>query len=155
CVITGDPHIVTFDNQNINTQGICKYTIARSPDGTDVTKAFNVEAKFENRHDNDMVSYVEYVTIEVYGYYIQLGRDNAAWVNGELVDPMHGVVHPGLRIVMNGNYVRVMTDFGLAVENDGKWTALVKFPVDFVGATEGLCGNNDENPDNDLLTRDG
>ncbi|ELU13584.1 hypothetical protein CAPTEDRAFT_37705, partial [Capitella teleta] len=55
----------------------------------------------------------------------------------------------------NGNYVRVMTDFGLAVENDGKWTALVKFPVDFVGATEGLCGNNDENPDNDLLTRDG
>ena len=56
---------------------------------------------------------------------------------------------------MNGPYARVETDFGLAVENDGKWTALVKLPPHYKAFTEGLCGNSNDNVTDDLITRQG
>ena len=73
------------------------------------------------------------------------------------IDPLIGASFEGgkLTIEMNGNFVRVETDFGLAVENDGVWTALIRFPLDFADVTEGLCGNNDGDPNNDMTTSDG
>ncbi|ELT87035.1 hypothetical protein CAPTEDRAFT_113759, partial [Capitella teleta] len=55
----------------------------------------------------------------------------------------------------NGNFMRIETDFGLVVENDGQWTAVIKVPTDFENATEGLCGNNDGDAENDMLTKEG
>lgn len=54
---------------------------------------------------------------------------------------------------MNGNFVRAETDFGLAIENDGEWTALVKGPKGL--PTSGLAGNNNGDPSDDMVTKEG
>ena len=61
----------------------------------------------------------------------------------------------GFRIIRNGRFVRLETDDNVVVENDGEWTALVKIPAIYKNAMTGLCGNYDDNPDNDLTTSDG
>ena len=78
-------------------------------------------------------------------------------VDGQQVDPVKGASYVGgkLRVMMNGMYARAQTDFGLAVENDGHWTAVVKMSGSFSDMTDGLCGNNNGDPEDDLITKDG
>ena len=73
------------------------------------------------------------------------------------VDPTTGASYAGgdLRVMMNGQYSRVETSFGLVVENDGSWTTLVKMPTTFSNMTDGLCGNNNGDAEDDLVTKDG
>ena len=54
---------------------------------------------------------------------------------------------------MNGNFVRAETIFGLSVENDGEWTALVKTSRGL--PTAGLAGNNNGDPSDDMVTKEG
>jgi hypothetical protein len=58
-----------------------------------------------------------------------------------------------LKIMMNGNSIRAETDFGMSVENDGEWTTQIKVPRGV--PTFGLAGNNNEYPDDDMLTKEG
>jgi hypothetical protein len=51
--------------------------------------------------------------------------------------------------------VRLETEFGLVVESDGVWLAVLKVPDTYSNNLEGLCGNFDRNKDNDLVTSDG
>lgn len=76
-------------------------------------------------------------------------------MDGEFVDPMTNPSYADgkLKVTMNGNYVRVETDFGLSVEFDGEWTALVKVPGGLL--TSGLAGNNNGDPSDDMVTKDG
>ena len=73
------------------------------------------------------------------------------------IDPVVGafLADGKLNVLMNGKYVRAETDFGLSVENDGVWTALVKLPTSFRNMTNGLCGNNNGDAGDDLTTSDG
>lgn len=49
----------------------------------------------------------------------------------------------------------VQTDFGLSIEFDGFWVGLVKIPASLVGVTDGLCGNHNNDPDDDFTTSQG
>ncbi len=64
---------------------------------------------------------------------------------------------PGINIMLAGRLMRLQTNFSLVVEFDGDWMGLVKVPPNYATHTEGLCGNYDRNPDNDLtnVTSDG
>jgi von Willebrand factor type D domain len=56
----------------------------------------------------------------------------------------------------DGQYVRYDTIFGLSVAFDGQWSITVNVPTTLhVGQMCGMCGNNDNNADNDLTTADG
>ena len=76
-------------------------------------------------------------------------------VNGVLIDPAIGRSYSSgkVQVKMNGPYARVETDFGLAVENDGRWTALVKLPPEYNNLTEGLCGNSNQDNTDEFITR--
>lgn len=65
------------------------------------------------------------------------------------------VSYPGIEITNNGRFVRVATDYGLVVENDGEWTSIVKIPDSFHGKVHGLCADADGNSANDLTTKGG
>ena len=51
------------------------------------------------------------------------------------------VTFAGVRLVMNGRFVRLETDFGLVVESDTSWTATVKIPETMASSMGGICGN--------------
>ncbi|ELT91584.1 hypothetical protein CAPTEDRAFT_122944, partial [Capitella teleta] len=157
CLISGDPHILTFDSKNLHPQGICKYNLASSSASANLTIPFNVDAKFERRGENNLISYVKYVDVSVYGHSLRLDRNQIIRVSPKLTILILSPVYAEgkLKVTMNSNFLRIETDFGLIVENDGKWTAIIRVPTEFKNATEGLCGNNDGDAENDMLTKEG
>ena len=60
-----------------------------------------------------------------------------------------------LTVQRSGTSIHVETDFGLIVENDGTWVSLIKIPASLRNMMEGLCGNNNGDPDDDLVTSAG
>jgi hypothetical protein len=58
-------------------------------------------------------------------------------------------------IFYSGVRVRYETTFGLAVEFDGYWFLAVDVPSIYFGKMGGMCGNNDDEPSNDLTLPDG
>ena len=65
------------------------------------------------------------------------------------------VSYPGFIITNNGRFVRLATNFSLVVESDGYWTSTVKIPPTFDSKMGGICGDANNNPDNDLRLKDG
>ena len=78
-------------------------------------------------------------------------------VDGNVVNTFLGVqLEDGkLTVVRNGFFARVATSFGLAIEFDGSWTAVVKLPTSYENQTEGICGNSNLDPTDDFTTKDG
>ena len=62
------------------------------------------------------------------------------------------LIYPGFSVMVNGLVIRVESTSGVILEYDGEWMATVRVPE---GHMTGLCGNNDGNPDNDLVTKEG
>jgi zonadhesin len=61
----------------------------------------------------------------------------------------------GFTVSYYGRAVRYeVPSIGLVVLYDG-WQASVTVPVQFAGLLQGICGNYDGNPGNDLTTADG
>jgi hypothetical protein len=77
-VISGDPHVLSFDKRNLHPQGICKYQMAASEDAT---ATFAVFSKFERRGTNMNVSYVKYTEVDVYEHNVRLDRHNIVYVS--------------------------------------------------------------------------
>lgn len=78
-------------------------------------------------------------------------------MDGVRADPNHPfqLASGDLSVRMNGLFVRIATSFGLVVEYDGFWTVAVRLPANYESQTEGLCGNSNLDPDDDMITRDG
>ena len=76
CYVFGDPHIGSFDGETLHYQGKCKYILSRYSQslGGNLTE-FTVYGRFENRNGNDLVSYVRYFEIEIFGHRIHLGKN--------------------------------------------------------------------------------
>ena len=66
-----------------------------------------------------------------------------------------GANYPGFRIIRDGRFMVMKTDFGLEAKYDGNMYASVFVPNTYRSQLTGLCGNCDGNVDNDWTTMDG
>ena len=63
---------------------------------------------------------------------------------------------PDWSIKYDGQNVRYQALFGLSVTFDGQWSITVNVPTTlYVGEMCGMCGNNDNNAENDLTMANG
>ena len=81
CVVSGDPHYMTFNDLHLISQGVCKNNLVSleeqaSPD----FPAFAVYSKNEHRGTSTSVSYLSYIEVHAYGHVIRLGRHNTVTV---------------------------------------------------------------------------
>ena len=74
-------------------------------------------------------------------------------VNGALASP--GSVFDRFHIINNGWYVRLETEFGLEIQSDGQWITTVRAPEEYVSHLQGLCGNFNLLPTDDLVSEEG
>ncbi len=74
CLIFGDPHIRTFDGAVIHYQGICKYIVSHNLQENNTTD-YTIYGKFEHRNNNNRVSYIRYIEIEMFHTVIRLGKN--------------------------------------------------------------------------------
>uniref|UniRef100_A0A803SMW7 MAM domain-containing protein n=1 Tax=Anolis carolinensis TaxID=28377 RepID=A0A803SMW7_ANOCA len=84
CVVSGDPHYYTFDQQAHHFMGNCTYTLSQ-PCGPDslLLPMFNVEATNEHRGGNTQVSYIKSVDVDVQGIRITLEKGGTVKVQCE------------------------------------------------------------------------
>ncbi|XP_030071544.1 IgGFc-binding protein [Microcaecilia unicolor] len=153
CVVEGDPHYYTFDNQVHHFMGTCKYTLSQLCNDTSLPY-FNVEAANEHRDGNTHVSYVKYVDIDVYGNRITLEKNRVVKVNG-VVEILPLSYSSGVQVSLSGQYVLLTTVFGLNVRFDGNHRVEVTLPSTYKGKVCGMCGNYNGNHLDDFLNPDG
>ena len=58
-------------------------------------------------------------------------------------------------IYYTGLSVRFENTIGISVEFDGYWIIAVSIPPQYTSLTCEMCGNDDSNPDNDLVMKNG
>uniref|UniRef100_A0ABM5ESE3 IgGFc-binding protein-like n=1 Tax=Pogona vitticeps TaxID=103695 RepID=A0ABM5ESE3_9SAUR len=156
CYGWGDPHYHTFDGLDFSFQGTCTYTIAKYC-GDDATLVpFTVDEKNDNR-GSQAISYVRLTNINVYGYNISIHRKEVGKirVNGVITSLPVTLEDGKIQLFQSGLTAVLETDFGLVVSYD--WTMMVEItlPSSYYGAICGLCGNFNQNPDDDMVTLSG
>ncbi|XP_069057211.1 IgGFc-binding protein-like [Pleurodeles waltl] len=152
----GDPHYHTFDGRNFDFQGTCTYTMAKTCGVDDTLPAFNIMAKNENR-GSTAVSYVSFVTVQVYGFNITLVRYEYGHVRVNNQESLLPITLNGgkLQIYQSGTSVFLQTDFTLRVIYDWNYYLQVYLSSSYSENICGLCGNYNEDPIDDFTTPSG
>ncbi|XP_075995597.1 IgGFc-binding protein-like [Genypterus blacodes] len=156
CMVSGDPHMVTFDGHRYNFQGTCAYQLAGvSPNRTGLEQ-FSVIVQ-NNGRDKKIGSTVKLVEAKVYGHDIVISKERpgVVMVDGLLSNLPMTLGNHRLQLYKSGWFAVIETDFGLKVYYDWSSVAFVIVPSAYRGATQGLCGNYDLNPKDDMQLRDG
>uniref|UniRef100_A0A8C6ITT7 Uncharacterized protein n=1 Tax=Melopsittacus undulatus TaxID=13146 RepID=A0A8C6ITT7_MELUD len=154
CVVEGDPHYHTFDNQLHHFMGTCTYTLSKLCESNSSLPYFNVEAANEHRGGNIRVSYVQYVDVDVAGQRIRLGKGGVVTVNG-VAEVLPCTPSAGVQVSSSGFYTVVTTDFGLKVKFDGNHRVEVTVPSTFGQKVCGMCGNFNGMASDDFLNPEG
>ncbi|XDV18482.1 hypothetical protein PO909_024166, partial [Leuciscus waleckii] len=154
CSVSGDPHYNSFDDKVHHFMGACSYTLTKPCNETSGLPYFSVETQNEHRDNNKKVSYVRSVIINVHDTKVILGKGRKVQVNGvQVTVPV--TLPNGIKIFLSGKFVVLETHFGLRVRFDGNHHADVTLPSSYSGLLCGLCGNYNDNPDDDNIKPDG
>uniref|UniRef100_A0A8C1BNT6 Zonadhesin, like n=1 Tax=Cyprinus carpio carpio TaxID=630221 RepID=A0A8C1BNT6_CYPCA len=154
CSVSGDPHYNTFDDKVHHFMGACSYTLTKPCNETSGLPYFSVETQNEHRDNNKKVSYVRSVIINVHDTKVILDKGRKVQVNGvQVTVPV--TLSNGIKIFLSGKFVVLETDFGLRVRFDGNHHADVTLPSSYSGLLCGLCGNYNDNPNDDNIKSDG
>ncbi|XP_067879876.1 zonadhesin, like [Heterodontus francisci] len=153
CQISGDPHYQTFDKYRHHYQGWHTYTLSKTITPGDL-QPFNIEGKNERRSFPSRVSFLKTVKVDVYDHSVILMQHGHLVVDGIRVQPPYEP-REGLRIFQKSRTIHLETDFGLAVNFDGKNRAVITLPSTYKNRVRGLCGNYDGKKNNEFMKPDG
>ncbi|KAI3358666.1 hypothetical protein L3Q82_015078, partial [Scortum barcoo] len=156
CMVSGDPHFVTFDGERYNFQGTCSYEMAGVSSNQTSLQHFSVVLQ-NNGQDKRIGSVVRAVEVNVSGYTIVISKEQpgAVVVNGELYNLPMMLDKNKLHLYISGWFAVIETNFGVKVYYDWNSVAFVIVPSTYSGAMEGLCGNYNLNPKDDMQMRNG
>ncbi|RXN09497.1 c-binding -like protein [Labeo rohita] len=154
CVAQTDPHYYTFDGNHFNFQGNCVYQLVGVCVSDPGLVPFDVLVQNEFRGSR-VVTFTKLLEIRVYNITIVIDREYSGFVtvNGELLNLPLTLIEGQVSVFRSGWYAVVQTSFGLRVTFDWISFATVTVPSTYMGAVCGLCGNYNENPDDDLIVR--
>ncbi|XP_018429293.1 PREDICTED: IgGFc-binding protein-like [Nanorana parkeri] len=155
CTGSGDPHYTTFDGKRYDFMGTCIYQLVNSSSPS--LTYFNVKVQNNNRGGDKAVSYTKTVTLEVYDTIFTLSMDypGQILVNGVVTSlPFYFQINKVVAYT-NGGQGILKTDFYVTVTYDWDSYVAVTIPSTYTNAVEGLCGNNNKNPNDDFNMKDG
>ncbi|XP_071240417.1 IgGFc-binding protein-like [Salvelinus alpinus] len=156
CSAQGDPHFRTFDGKRFDFQGNCIYKLAGVCSKDSDLEKFEVTLENNNR-GSTRVSYAKVVTVIVLGssYTITGDYHGKVLVNNVLTSLPYYSNNTEVQIYRNRRFAVLETHFGLTVSFDWSGEVRVKVPSTYHNAICGLCGNLNDNPDDDLLLPNG
>ncbi|XP_042653122.1 IgGFc-binding protein-like [Tyto alba] len=142
----------TFDGMTVDIRGGCTYTVAKYC-GNDPTLApFVVEEKKSGGLSQEWLT-----NIYVYAHNISIhkGEGGKIQVNNKLTSLPATLEAGKIQISQNEGRTILQTDFGLQVTYDEDWAIMVAVPSSYFGATCGLCGNFNEDTEDETTLSDG
>uniref|UniRef100_H2LGR4 Subcommissural organ spondin n=1 Tax=Oryzias latipes TaxID=8090 RepID=H2LGR4_ORYLA len=149
CVATGDPHYVTFDGRRYSFLGDCQYVLATETSGLFSITAENVPC------GSTGVTCTKSVTFSLGSTIIHLLRGKAVTVNGMPVTLPKSYSGSGLTLEKVGLFVSLSSRLGVTLMWDGGMRVYVHLAAHLRGQVGGLCGNFDEDTENDFTTHQG
>ncbi|KAL0193018.1 hypothetical protein M9458_011314 [Cirrhinus mrigala] len=155
CQGAGDPHYRTFDGKAFDFQGTCTYYLSKLINTADSSLVpFEVLVKNENRGRNMAVSFTKTVSLTVYGYTIVLSKEDPGKVkvNNLFVNLPFEQEEGRFSIFYSGYFGVVKTDFDLTLNFNWESHVVLTLPSTYSGEVEGLCGNWNNNANDDFLT---
>ena len=157
CYVSGNSHYLTFDHRYFNFQGTCEYVLTQSCN----TEQFAVIVT--NSAHNQYVSCTDTVRVVVpdENLNILLGRGGGGTVTiNDIVQPNNGdevILRSGeVEVVRVGGHPHViLSTSGVRVSWDGLYRVAVTVSTSWRGRLCGLCGNYNDDPNDDFQTPDG
>ena len=155
CYAFGDPHYYTFDHKDFDFQGSCEYVLTQSCSSSE----FSVIVT--NSAHNQYVSCTDTVRVLVpnENLNILMQRGTNFTING-IVRPSIGdttiLVSGEVTVVRTGGRHHIILNrSGVRVSWDGLYRAEVTVSTSWRRRLCGLCGNYNDDPDDDFQTHNG
>ncbi|XP_077193119.1 IgGFc-binding protein [Paroedura picta] len=155
CLASGDPHYTTFDGKRYDFMGTCIYLLAGLCSSDPTLTPFEVQVQNNNR-GNTKVSYTKVVMLKVYNMTLVLSQEypRQLQVNGVFVNlPFYQ--EGKVKAYISGDHAFIQTVFDMTINFDWNSYVRVILPNTYTNASCGLCGNNNLNPNDDLIMKDG
>uniref|UniRef100_A0A6I8RRU0 Provisional ortholog of Fc fragment of IgG-binding protein n=1 Tax=Xenopus tropicalis TaxID=8364 RepID=A0A6I8RRU0_XENTR len=155
CWAWGAPHYQTYDNFNYQFEGTCTYVLTEYI-GQDTTLVpFRIEEQKENR-GSPIISFIRQIDVFVYGYKISVakGEYGKVRVNDEIGNTPVTLLNGKISVTFSGSEAILNTDFGLQVTYDYNTKVMVSIPSSYYASTGGLCGNFNQDPDDEKVSSD-
>ncbi|XP_030058318.1 mucin-5AC [Microcaecilia unicolor] len=146
CAVYGDGHYITFDAKRYSFSGDCEYTLVQDHCNNPSEGTFRVIT--ENIPCGTTGTTCSKAIKLFLGTYELILSDE----NFEVVERGTGVEVP-YTVRYMGIYLLIEAKNGLILTWDKKTTVFIKLTANFKGKVCGLCGNYDENGNNDFTTR--
>ncbi|KAM9114694.1 IgGFc-binding protein-like [Pangshura tecta] len=156
CLGSADAQYQTFDGLKFDLQGICKYTIAKYCGSDPTLEPFTINEKNENRW-NQEISFWQVTNIYVYGYNISIYKREVGKVRlNSVITSLPVTLKDGkIKLYQKALSTVLQTDFGLQIAYDKNWHIVITLPSSYYGAMCGLCGNFNQNPEDDMTSSNG
>ncbi|XP_016522902.1 mucin-2-like, partial [Poecilia formosa] len=148
CVIYGSGHHKTFDEEKYEFQGKCSYVAVKNK-CSNKTVGINFEVITEDELCGSTGTTCSKTVL------IQLGTAEIKLSNGKFEENNLENNRKKYSIRKQGSYIVVTSEIGLTVIWDRKTFFLIQLDPKFNGEVCGLCGNFDENRNNDFTTQSG
>ncbi|KFZ58789.1 IgGFc-binding protein, partial [Antrostomus carolinensis] len=155
CVVTGDRNYISFDGMAFNISGTCSYILTETCTDDDV-QPFVVKIEKQGRQKRK-VSGIQTLSLEVYGLTLTLmkGKRGTVMVDS-IFHHLPAILSKGrVQVHQHGMGVLLQTDFGLIIRYDLLHHVMVTVPQSYQGHVCGLCGNYNEQRNDDFLLPNG